>query len=237
MRERTYRNVDVDLDDLADAVVDWFERDGFEVQDFQEGPSIFIQARKTSLMSKLSFTSQALNVRLSPLSRGFRVEVGAGEWLDKGVGAAATGLALRFINPLVALGAGAATGYGIYQQLKLPELLLDHVESYIERHGVDLSERELEERQPRDPRGGRRRTDDVDDELADLRREAEAERRRPLETEPPTLRTEPTPRSSTGRGRTAYVCPACRNEVDPDDNFCPNCGNDLRTAPAVPAPS
>src|SRR5690606_32236581 len=121
MAERTYRNVDVDLDDLADAIVGWFEHDGFEVQDFQEGPSIYIQSRKQSLLTKVSFTGQALNVRLSPLARGFKIDITSGEWLEKGVGAGAAALALRFLNPFVAVGAGVATGYGIYQQLKLPE--------------------------------------------------------------------------------------------------------------------
>ncbi len=130
MSERTYRDVEIDLDDLADAVVDWFEHDGFEVQDFQEGPGIFIQARKQSLLNRLSATGQALNVRLSPLSSGFRVQVSAGEWLDKGIGAAAA-LALRALSLPLALGAGVATGFGIYQQLKLPEQLLEFIDLFV----------------------------------------------------------------------------------------------------------
>ena len=139
MAERTFRNTDVDLDDLADALVDWLTRDGFDVQDFLEGSTIFIQARKENLLTKLSFTGQALNVRLFPLSRGFRIDIGNGEWLDKGLGAGVAAVAVRFINPLVGLGAGAATGFGIYQQLKLPERLLDFVESWLDEHGRPAS--------------------------------------------------------------------------------------------------
>lgn len=135
MADRTWRDVEIDLDDLADAVVEWFERDGFEVQDFQEGPSIFIQARKQNLLTMVSGTGKALNVRISPLARGFKVEVGAGDWLDKATGASIA-MAVRLISLPLAIGTGLATGYGIYQQLKLPEELLDFIDSYVDRHGV-----------------------------------------------------------------------------------------------------
>ncbi|MCC7491071.1 MAG: zinc ribbon domain-containing protein [Fimbriimonadaceae bacterium] len=148
MPERVYSDLDLDLDDLADAIVDWFEHDGFEVQDFQEGPAIFIQARKQNLMTTLSATSQALNVRLAPLSAGFKVQVGSGEWLDKGVGAIAS-VALKFLNPLLAVGTAAATGYGVYKQLKLPELLLDFIDMYVDRHAAPRPDREVSERRPR----------------------------------------------------------------------------------------
>ncbi len=201
MPERTYRDVEVDLDDLADAVIDWFEHDGFEVQDFQEGPAIFIQARKQSLLSTLSATTQALNVRLAPLTAGFKVQVGAGEWLDKGVGALATGLALKFLNPFVALGAGVATGFGIYQQLKLPDLLLDFVEVYVDRHGAPLAEREAPARRPRRGR-------EVEAELEELRRE-------------PAASADPASPTSPASGP---FCRQCGKALRADDRFCAGCG-------------
>jgi len=206
MSERTYRDVEIDLDDLADAVVDWFEHDGFEVQDFQEGPGIFIQARKQSLLNRLSATGQALNVRLSPLSSGFRVQVSAGEWLDKGIGAAAA-LALRALSLPLALGAGVATGFGIYQQLKLPEQLLEFIDLFVDRHGLQREEAGLEPR-----RGGRRppREDEVDAELAELKGEP--------------------PRRPAAQRPAAGLCPACDAELRPGDKFCWSCG-----APAKPA--
>jgi len=206
MAERTYRDVEVDLDDLADAVVDWFEHDGFEVQDFQEGPGIFIQARKQSLLTTLSATTQALNVRLSPLSSGFRVQVGAGEWLDKGIGAAAA-VALRLINLPLALGAGVATGYGIYQQLKLPEQLLEYIDLFVDRHGLVRDEVGLEPRRSRRPR----REDDIEDELAELKDE---------------------PRRTPSAKPAAAHCSSCGAELRPGDKFCWSCG-----APSKPADS
>lgn len=209
MADRTYRDVDVDLDDLADAIIDWFEHDEFEVQDFQEGPAIFIQARKQSLLSRISATTQALNVRLSPLSSGFKIQVGAGEWMDKGVGALATGLAVRLAAWPLALGAGVATGFGIYQQLKLPDLLLEFVDMYVERHGVFVDEPAPDRR-----RGTRRepaRAVEVEEELDDLRQER-----------------------GTGRGRPSLYCPECGKPVKPSDNFCPSCG--ARVADRTVAP-
>ncbi len=209
MPERTYRGVDIDLDDLADAVVDWFEHDGFEVQDFLEGPAIFIQARRRNLVTALTVSSQALNVRLSPLSSGFKIQVGAGEWLDKGVGAAAT-LALRFLNPWVALGTGLATGYGIYQQFRLPEQLLDFVEMYVERNGAPRDERELE---PRRERRSRAREAEVDSEIEALKR--------------------------TGQpGGGAGYCGKCGASLRGGDRFCAGCGAKVPgPAPAEPAES
>lgn len=196
MPDRTYRDVDIDLDDLADAVVDWFEHDGFEVQDFQEGPAIFIQARKKNLLATISATTQALNVRLQPLASGFRVQVGAGEWFDKGVGAVATAVALRLAMLPIALGAAAATGYGVYQQLKLPEQLLDFVEMYVNRHGMPRDERAFEPRRRRD----RPADDEVERELSTLRAQRGAAPR------------------PTG------FCASCGHGLQPDDNFCPACG-------------
>lgn len=208
MPEKYFRNVEIDLDDLADAVIDWFEQDEFEVQDFQEGPSIYIQARKSSLLSTLSGTGKALNVRLSPLSRGFKVEVGPGDWLDKGIGAGVA-LATRFIFLPLAIGTGIATGYGIYQQLKLPEQLLDFVEAYVDRHGIDLETRELEERRTRRERKVEANIDegDIEDELAALR--ASRGRTRPATTGAKTF------------------CPECGAETS-GGNFCAACGYDLR---------
>ena len=209
MPERTYRDVDLDLDDLADAVVDWFERDSFEVQDFQEGPSIFIQARKQSVLTMVSGTGKALNVRLSPLSRGFKVEIAAGDWLDKGVGAGLA-IAARAIFLPLAVGAAAATGYGIYQQLKLPEELLDFIDSFVDRRGVDLDT----------PARGERRSPAAP---ADVEEELEAMRRRR------TARTDdapPEPRPATRTTR--RYCPQCGAQVSADAKFCQACGQALR---------
>ena len=145
--ERTYRNVRVDLDDLADALIEWFARDGFEVQDFLEGPTIYLQAKKESLVTRATFSTLAVNVRLTPLTRGFKLEVAPGEWLDKLSGAGLAGLAFRFINPILGLGTGAATGWGIYQQIKLPDRIVDFVEFYLDDNATLEEE---DERRPRD---------------------------------------------------------------------------------------
>jgi len=216
MAERTYRNVDIDLDDLADALVLWFERDGFEVQDFQEGPAILIQAKKQNLVTKLSFTSQALNVRFVPLARGLKVDITVGEWLDKGVGAVAA-VALRVINPLVAVGAAAATGYGVYQQLRLPELTFEFLERYLDEHGVYLGERESEARRRRSQR---RDVGDLENELEELRREPEM------------------PHAGVAREQAApgKFCPSCGTEVTRGSRFCHACGQALSAAPPPAEP-
>ncbi|MBI5833122.1 MAG: zinc ribbon domain-containing protein [Armatimonadetes bacterium] len=218
MPERVFRNVDLDLDDLADAVVDWFVRDGFSVQDFVEGSTVFLQARKENLVTKLSFTGQALNVRLTPLARGFRVDVAAGDWLDKGVGAGVAGLAIKFINPILGVGAGMATGYGIYQQLKLPERVLEYIEWYVDEHG--RPEDDAEERRPR--RSARRSDDDIDREIAGL-----------SEAKPPTA---PAPTTTAAPVRGGGFCPQCGATLYQGAVFCHECGTRLGAPAAAPTP-
>ena len=218
MPERVSRNVDLDLDDLADAVIDWFVRDGFAVQDFVEGSTLFLQARKENLVTKLSFTGQALNVRLTPLARGFRVDVAAGEWLDKSVGAGVAALAVKFINPLLGVGAGVATGYGVYQQLKLPERVLAYIEWYVDEHG--RSDDDAGERRPR--RSSRRSEDDIDREIAGLS----------STSAPPTAPTPTTPTSTSAPQRAGGFCPKCGARLYPDAVFCHECGARLAPPPA-----
>lgn len=219
MSERYYRNVELDLDDLADALIEWFERDGFLVQDFQEGPTILVQARKETPLTKISFTSQALNVRLAPLTRGFKAEVLAGEWMDKGVGAAAAAVAVKFINPLLGLGAAASTGYGIYQQMILPEKAFEFIERFVDEHGVDLGEREGDSRRRR----ARGRDVSVDDELAELKREPE-----------PTRVTEPRAKAPAVPGS---FCPNCGEATGAGARFCHACGQSLSAAAPSPTPA
>lgn len=219
MPERTFRNVEIDLDDLADAVVEWFEADSFEVQDFQEGPSIYIQARRQNLLSTVTGTGKALNVRLSPLSRGFKIEVGPGDWLDKGIGAGVA-IATRFVFLPLAIGTGIATGWGIYKQLKLPDQLLDFVADYVAQNGVNLESRGIEERRTKREREAatRVRDDDVEQELADLRRR----------------RGEKATASRPASVTSKRYCPECGAEVPSGSNFCGSCGGDLREPAAEP---
>lgn len=213
MPERVYRNVDLDLDDLADGVIDWFVQDGFEVQDFIEGATIFLQAKKENLVTKLSFNSQAVNVRLTPLARGFRVDVTTGEWLDKGVGAAAA-VGLRLINPLIAIGAGAATGYGIYQQLKLPERVLDYVEWYVNQHG-----RLDEEYEGPRQRVSTRREVEIDEDIEAMRGARDRDQAAPA----------PAPAASGG------FCASCGAALHAGARFCHACGTSVTASAPPPA--
>ncbi|HIE50600.1 MAG TPA: hypothetical protein EYP85_02480 [Armatimonadetes bacterium] len=123
MTERTYWEVDVEVDDLADELLSWFRRGGFQTQDFVEGQAIVLQARKTSWLRAISGLNLALTVRLVPLEEGLRVEVGAGEWIDKAVGGA--------LGVLVAWPLAVTTGIGLVQQSQLPQQVLDFIEGYV----------------------------------------------------------------------------------------------------------
>jgi len=110
-----------------------------------------------------------------------------------------------------------ATGYGIYQQLKLPERILEYVEWYVDEHGrVD---EEAEERRPR--RSARRGDEAIDQEIASLSEQ------------------KPVPTTSTAPVRGGGFCPRCGTSQYQDAIFCHECGTRLAgpTPPAASTPT
>jgi len=128
MTEQTYWDVDVDVDELADELIAWFRRQGFETQDFGEGRhAVVIQARKAEWWRTVSGTALALTVRLIRQRNDLRVQVGATEWTDKAVGGA--------LGLLVAWPFAITTGVGLIRQSQLPQEVLDWIETYLYGRG------------------------------------------------------------------------------------------------------
>lgn len=124
MTEQTYWDVDVDVDELADELIAWFRRQGFETQDFGEGRhAVVVQARKAEWWRTVSGTALALTVRLIRQQNDLLVQVGATEWTDKAVGGA--------LGLLVAWPFALTTGVGLIRQSQLPQEVLDWIETYL----------------------------------------------------------------------------------------------------------
>ncbi len=124
MEKRTFYGPDIDLQLLAQALVDHFSRDGYETQAMQVSETGFmVQARKEATLRKIAGMSSALTAVLNMEGEYVSVEMGGAKWADKGV-AAGVG-AIIFFPALITAGVGA------YQQSQLQTKAWQFIEQYI----------------------------------------------------------------------------------------------------------
>jgi len=80
---RTLQAPEIDLNDLANNLGDWYRSQRFEVQMLDvHGGGVLVQASKGGWRNVVGMSS-ALNVVLRQNGTTLSVEVGAGKWLDK----------------------------------------------------------------------------------------------------------------------------------------------------------
>ena len=122
--QRLYNAPDLDLSMLGQALVQWFQQQGFEAQVLQ-GPEggYVVQARRAETWRSLVGMSAALNVSLIREDSKLLVRMGAAQWADKAV-VGAVG-ALVFWPALIPAAVGA------WKQKQLPDQVFRFIDQYI----------------------------------------------------------------------------------------------------------
>lgn len=121
--QKLYNAPGLDVQALGQALVQWFQQQGFEAQLLQTPPKGYVvQARKGGLSSLVGMAA-ALNVTMTPQAEMTLVQMGAAQWSDKAV-AGAVG-ALVFWPVLI------PAAFGAWKQKQLPDQVFAFIDQYI----------------------------------------------------------------------------------------------------------
>lgn len=120
---RSFHAPRVQLQELAQAVMQWYQSQQFEVMSAPTSDGLMIQARHEGGLRTAFGTGSALQIVLTPRGEELVVEIGAGKWGDK---AAVGAVGVFLLWPLAFTAA-----YGAYQQSKLPERTFEFIERYL----------------------------------------------------------------------------------------------------------
>ncbi len=127
MERRTFYGPDINLEALAQALVDFFARDRYRTQMMPVHPAGFmVQAAKEDALRKISGTDTALTAVLNLEGEYVAVDLGGAKWADKGL-VAGVG-ALLFFPVLI------TAGIGTYNQTHLQNDVWQFIEQYIHTH-------------------------------------------------------------------------------------------------------
>lgn len=96
---REFQGKNVNLEDLAELMVDFFKEEGFRTQLAKHAHGILIQARKGGVMRTLLAMDRALTVTIQGDKDDFKIRIGVSKWL-KNLGVAS--IEAFFFSPLVA---------------------------------------------------------------------------------------------------------------------------------------
>lgn len=113
---------------LAEEIRQYFFRNGYQAQIFQQGANVVVQGKKEHLLRSALGMSYAATTVIEPTGTGFKVSVGGGKWIDKAAVAA--------FGIFVAFGFTVLTaGYGAAQQKTLENSIWQLIESHVVQHG------------------------------------------------------------------------------------------------------
>lgn len=110
METRFYQTQDIDLQPIAQALVDVYRAQGYEAQQAGTPEQVVIQLKRESTLRTITGFNKALGITLQKVQGGTLVREGAMDWMDQLV-VGAVGLALHPL--LITAALGAATQYSV----------------------------------------------------------------------------------------------------------------------------
>jgi len=110
METRFYQTQAIDLQRIAQGLVDEYQAQGYEAQQTGTPEQVIIQLRKESTLRAITGLNKALSLTLQKLQGGTLIQVGAQDWIDQ-IAVGAVGLALHPL--LITAAVGTVTQYHV----------------------------------------------------------------------------------------------------------------------------
>jgi hypothetical protein len=103
METRFYQTQAIDLQRIAQALVNEYQAQGYEAQQAGTPEQVIIQLKKESTLRAITGLNKALSLTLQKLHGGTLIQVGAHDWIDQ-LTVGAVGLALHPLLITAAVG-------------------------------------------------------------------------------------------------------------------------------------
>lgn len=122
METRIYPTQDLDVQKIAEALVNEYQAQGFEAQQFGDSNQATVQLRKENTLRTITGFKKALGITLQRSNDETQVQVGASDWVDQ-IAVGAVGL---FLHPLLVTAA-----IGAVQQRNVVHDVLDSIDRLV----------------------------------------------------------------------------------------------------------
>ena len=104
METRIYPTRDLDIQNIAQALVNEYQAQGFEAQQFGDSNQATVQLRKENTLRTITGFNKALGITFQRSNNETQVQVGASDWVDQ-IAVGAVGLILYPLLVTAAIGA------------------------------------------------------------------------------------------------------------------------------------
>jgi hypothetical protein len=104
METRMYPTQDLDVQKIAEALVNEYQAQGFEAQQFGDSNQATVQLRKENTLRTITGFNKALGITFQRSNNETQVQVGATDWVDQ-IAVGAVGLILYPLLVTAAIGA------------------------------------------------------------------------------------------------------------------------------------
>lgn len=210
MDARFYHSEEIDIERLANDLVNVYQAQGYQAQQFGNKDRMLVQLKKGGDFEALIGMQAALSLTIQRTAGGVLAMVGSQKWLDK---AAVGAVGLAFLWPL-ALTAGA----GAWRQASLANQALNMVDGLVRQQRPEVQMGPVpvqimpQVQQQYLPPPGPYYVPSQPVTVSPV---------------PPPALPAPAP-TSTATPKTTLPCPNCNTPYEEGNTFCPSCGRSLK---------